>query len=135
MATVRQALDATWRRTFPGLSRDDAFRELGRLSVRGYLDTMIGKAVLGMFRLLGVRRSLLKLHQSISGGSNYVKTTSEQVGPTTIEITVHDASEMPTFWEGILLGGAELIHARNLRLSIIARPAPAAGYRVEWDEA
>jgi uncharacterized protein (TIGR02265 family) len=130
----RKALEAAWMRVFPTLSKEDAFRELGRLSVSGYLDTMVGKAVLGLVRLMGVKRSLLRLHQSISGGSNYVKATSTLVGPMTIEIVVQDTSEMPTFWEGILLGGTEIAHAKNLRVTRFTQPAPACGYRVEWDE-
>lgn len=134
VATARKGLEAAWQRVFPELSKTDAFRELGRLSVQGYLDTMVGKAVLGLVRIMGVKRSLLRLHQSLSGGSNYVKASSELVGPNTIEITIQDASDMPTFWEGVLLGGAQIAHAKNLRMTIIDRPVPACGYRVEWDD-
>jgi uncharacterized protein (TIGR02265 family) len=131
---ARRGLEAARLRVFPDVPEDEAFRELGRLSVIGYLDTMVGKAVLGMVRLMGVKRSLLRLHQSVSGGSNYVKTSSVLVAPTCIEITIEDVTGLPTFWEGILLGGAQVAHAKNLRLVRFERPAPACGYRVEWDD-
>lgn len=134
VATARKALEAAWKRVFPELSEADAFRELGLLSVKGYLDTMLGKAVLGMVRLLGVRRSLLRVHQTLAGGANYVKASSELVGPTAIEVSLNDTTGMPTFWEGVLLGGIQIAHAKNLRLTPLPRPAPGAAWRVEWDE-
>lgn len=131
---VQQALRATHRHIYPELSEADAFRELGISSVRGYLDTFVGKAVLGVVKLIGVKRSLMRLHLTLSGGNNYLQSTPAVIGPTCIEITLNDVSDMPTFWEGVLFGGAQVAHAKNLRMTMVPRDAPSCAFRVEWDE-
>lgn len=131
---ARKALQAAHRRLYPQLSEADAFRELGVSSVKGYLDTFVGKALLGVVKLIGVKRSLMRLHLTLSGGNNYLHSAPQVVGPTCIEITLNDVSDMPTFWEGILFGGAQVAHAKNLRMSLVPKEPPSWAYRVEWDE-
>ncbi len=135
MDTVHRALQAAHRHLFPELSEAEALRELGRLSVRGYFDTFVGKAAVGMIRLIGVRRSLLRLHTTWRSGNNYVETTTSILGPTCIEISINDTSGMPTFWEGLLVEGANIAHAKNLRTTLLPAPnPPAQTYRVEWTD-
>jgi uncharacterized protein (TIGR02265 family) len=131
---ARKALQAAHKRLYPDMTEAEAFRELGISSVKGYLDTFIGKALLGVVKLIGVRRSLMRLHLTLSGGNNYLHSTPEVIGPTCIEITLNDVSDMPTFWEGILFGGAQVAHAKNLRMSLVPKTPPSYSYRVEWDE-
>jgi len=54
-------LEVTVAELFPSVSRQEGFRRLGELAVNGIGNTMIGKVLVQMARLMGPRRSMLRL--------------------------------------------------------------------------
>lgn len=132
--TVRAGLELAHKRLFKELTLEQALFELGASSMRGYTDTLVGKALLGVIRLIGVRRSLLRMHLSMSAGNNYLVTNAEVLGPAAIQLTFNDVSGMPSFYQGIIEEGGRMAHAKNLRLTSIPTPAPGHIFRVEWDD-
>lgn len=131
---VRAGLELVHRHLFKDRSFEDALIELGASSLRGYFETILGRALLGVLRLIGVRRSLLRLNVSMNGGNNFMKTTSEVIAPNCIQVTFSDVSGMANFYRGIIEEGGRLAHAHNLRLTSVERPAPGHAFLVEWDD-
>jgi uncharacterized protein (TIGR02265 family) len=119
---------------FPGVPAAEAMRSFGAASLRGYNETMLGSAVVGLLKLLGTRRALERLRVSMSAGSNYLKTEFTGLTETSAELTVSDVSTMPEFYQGIFEEGGRLIGAKNFRVTL--KPGgggPGASYHVEWD--
>ena len=119
---------------YPGQSEDEAFHQLGVSSMRGYTETLIGKALMQILKLIGVRRSLLRMHTSMRSGNNYLETSANVVAGNCIDLTFSDVSGMPSFYRGILEQGGVMAHAKNLRVTTVASAPPGHTFRVEWDE-
>lgn len=134
LEVVHKAFNVVIPRLFPDVPREQALLELGRTSLRGFTETLLGRALLQVLKLIGVRRSLLRMHTSMRSGNNFLETFSTVIGPSCIDLKFSDVSDLPTFYQGILEEGGRLAHAKNLRISTLISDPPMHIYRVEWDE-
>lgn len=119
---------------FPDLTEEEAFHELGVSSMRGYSDTLLGKALIQILKLIGVRRSLLRMHTSMRAGNNYLETFATVIAGNCIQLRFSDVSGMPSFYQGIIEEGGRMAHAKNLIVTTVASTPPGHEFRVEWDE-
>lgn len=134
ITVMKRALQMATQRLFPSEAEDEALRQLGALSMRGYAQTLIGQAVVEILKIIGVRRSLLRMHTNLRSGNNYLETSSQVVSPTCVELSLSDASGIPSFYRGIFEEGGRMAHAKNLRITSVPAQAPRHTFRVEWDE-
>jgi uncharacterized protein (TIGR02265 family) len=134
LEVVDKAFAIVRTRLYAGMSEDEALHELGLSSLRGYTETLLGKALIQILKLIGVRRSLLRMHTSMRSGNNYLETFSTVVSSTCIDLKFSDVSGMPSFYQGIIEEGGRMAHAKNLKVTTIASEAPSHTFRVEWDE-
>ncbi len=119
---------------YEGMSEPEALHQLGVISMRGYTETLLGKAVIQLLKLIGVRRSLLRMHTTMRSGNNYLETSSVVLASNCVELKFSDVSKMPSFYQGIIEEGGRMAHAKNLRVSTADNAAPGHTFRVEWDE-
>lgn len=131
---VRKSFRHVTAQLFEGQPEDEALRELGMSSMRGYGDTLIGKALIQILKLIGVRRSLLRMHTSMRSGNNYLETFSNVIAPNCVELRFSDVTGMPSFYQGILEEGGRMAHAKNLRVTSVKSEPPGHTFRVEWDD-
>jgi uncharacterized protein (TIGR02265 family) len=82
---------------YPALSRDDALFKLGTEIVDGYADTLFGKALMAMMKLLGPRRALERLPQSYRGGNNFTDVKLTAKGPREYEMWMNEVGESAQF--------------------------------------
>lgn len=134
LTMVHQACRVVIPVLFPGRSDADALHALGVSSMRGYSETLLGKALMQVLKLIGVRRSLLRMHTTMRAGNNYLSTSAVVVNDHCVELRLSDVSEMPTFYQGIIEEGARMAHAKNLRITSADSAPPGHTFRVEWDE-
>ncbi len=102
--------------------------------MRGYTETLLGKALMQIMKLIGVRRSLLRTHTSMRSGNNFLETSATVIAGNIIELRFSDVSGMPSFYQGIIEESSRMAHAKNLRVSTVASDPPAHTFRVEWDD-
>ena len=134
MEVVTRAFAIVRASLYPGMSEEHALHALGLSSLRGYTETLLGKALLQILKLIGVRRSLLRMHTSMRSGNNYLETFSTVVSNTCIDLKFSDVSAMPSFYRGLIEEGGRMAHAKNLRVTSVASEPPGHTFRVEWDE-
>ena len=135
VTVVRKACQALMPVLYPSMSEEEAFHELGLSSMRGWSETLLGKALMQVLKLIGVRRSLLRMHTTMRSGNNYIETSSVVISGNCIELIFSDVSGMPTFYQGIIEEGARMAYAKNLRVTTGAGSTPPGHtFRVEWDE-
>ncbi|MFZ5439923.1 MAG: DUF2378 family protein [Myxococcota bacterium] len=132
--SVKRVFKVVVTELYAGVDEAEALRQLGAQSMKGYGETLIGKALLQILKLIGVRRSLLRMHTSMRSGNNYLETFSNVVGPNCIELRFSDVTGMPSFYQGILEEGGRMAHARNLRVTTAVSEPPGHTFRVEWDD-
>ena len=79
----------------PTLTPQEAHRRLGELFFEGYTDTFLGKAMLGILRVVGPMRALARMPQNLRSGSNYLECQFEKLGPFQARLTVNEVDQMP----------------------------------------
>src|SRR3954466_2172101 len=95
-------LEVTVAELFPAVSRQEGFRRLGALAVNGIGNTMIGKVLVQMARLMGPRRSMLRLPQSFTAMNNFMKMELHEVEPNHFQVHVHETYGHPAYVQGAL---------------------------------
>jgi len=122
--------------TYPGLPREEAFRKLAEAHVQGYGRTAVGRAVLGVMRLLGPRRVVQRLPQTLRATDNYTQVELVERGPTFFEMRLNSTQDAPGYTEAIFeslmrVGGAELPKVTKTQVD----PAvPSTTYLLTWVE-
>lgn len=122
--------------TYPGMPREEAFRKLAEAHVQGYGRTVIGRAVYGVMRLLGPRRLVQRLPQTLHATDNYTEAELVERGPTTYEMKMNSAVDAPGYVESLFesmlrVGGAE--SPKVTRIDVDPE-APSSTYQLTWAE-
>jgi len=97
---------------WPGLPREQAFRQLAEAHVEGYGRTLMGRAAFGVMRLLGPRRLVMRLPQTLRANDNDTEAELVARGPTTYELWVNSVLDAPGYAEALFeallrIGGAQ----------------------------
>jgi uncharacterized protein (TIGR02265 family) len=71
---------------FPNQPRPEQLRLVGRVFISGYRATTIGYAVLTMARVIGLKRTLLRMGRNLQTTGNYLEVDTEDVGPTEVVV-------------------------------------------------
>ncbi len=122
--------------TYPGVPREQAFRQLAETHVQGYGRTVIGRAVYGVMRLLGPRRLVQRLPQTLRATDNYTEVELLERGPTTYEMRMNSALDTPGYVEALFeammrVGGAESPKVTQTHWS---PDVPTSTYLLTWAE-
>jgi uncharacterized protein (TIGR02265 family) len=87
---------------YPGMTKVEAFGHLARAHVEGYGATLLGRAVMGVMRVLGPKRMVLRLPEVLRATDNYTEATLKELGPARYEIRFNSSLEAPGYVEGLL---------------------------------
>jgi uncharacterized protein (TIGR02265 family) len=122
--------------TYPDVPREEAFRRLAETHVQGYGRTVIGRAVYGVMRLLGPRRLVQRLPQTLHATDNYTEAELVERGPTTYEMKMNSALDQPGYVESLFesmlrVGGAESPKVTRIHVD---PQAPSSTYQITWTE-
>lgn len=71
---------------FPGVAETEAWRSFGRGFVDGYVQTLVGSAVIGLGRAIGTRRFLERMSRNFKTGSNFAPVSVTTVGSNEVII-------------------------------------------------
>ena len=91
---------------FPALDAEQQQYEVARVTVNQFTDGWLGKAMFGAVKLVGARRSLQRLTNSLRSGANFLETRLTVVDDRTLELWLNDASGVPHFYAGLLSAGS-----------------------------
>jgi uncharacterized protein (TIGR02265 family) len=64
----------------------DRFRHLGRMFMRGFVETPMGFAALTAGKVFGTRRTLLRMGRNFRTAANYIETENTELGPKELRI-------------------------------------------------
>jgi uncharacterized protein (TIGR02265 family) len=96
-------LALTREELLPDLTEEDAYRELGRLVVRGHVRTPLGRAMAGTARLMGPARVLTSLTWVLRSASNFMRASLTRLGPRNFVATLNAHVPVSTYNQGVLL--------------------------------
>lgn len=72
----------------PGMARHEAWYRVGRRLGDNFGDTLLGKALYGVARVLGPRRMLARMARNLQTSSNYTTARTRELPGGDIELTV-----------------------------------------------
>lgn len=115
----------------PTLSPEAQRVALGRRFVRGYTETIVGRALLTAMRVIGPKRALLRMERSFRTGNNYSRVTFRET-PSGIELDVLGAP-YPEWYEGMVRESLEITGAKEIELTRLKyEPPEVTTYRVAF---
>lgn len=131
-AVWAEALSITREEIFPFLPTPEGFRELGRTVLNGYAETLVGKALASIVRLIGPKRTLARMTKNLRSASNFNDTRFVDLGPTSAEIWVNEGIIHPEYVGGLLEGALRYAGATNPKISVLARDENGCTYSASW---
>ncbi len=120
---------------YPGEPIAEATFKIGEAYVEGFRQTMLGRAVLSLLRVLGPRRTIARATQNFRAGNNYTETRVTELGPTQFEVWMNEVGDFPEFTAGIIQAGVRMSGAKELRVEPLGYDGHACTYRITWKEA
>ena len=119
---------------YPDLAVDARHRRIGTLALDGFKDTTIGKALMGILKIIGPRRSMHRLARNYRTVNNFCEPEVVERAPNQFTVTFHDAIGMPEYWAGTLQAAAESIGAPEPRVAVVKHDPPACVLEIVWRE-
>lgn len=134
LPTWWKVIAATAELLAPGASVEDAHREAGRELVRGFEQSLVGKTSFLVLRMLGHRRAVTKLAESFKSADNASTVDVLEATPTSarVRIAVEGGHPQPTYTEGILLEGLQMLGAKDVAVKHQRDAARAVLFDVTW---
>lgn len=123
----------------------ERFRHLGRIFMKGFVETPMGFAALTAGRVFGVRRTLLRMGRNFRTATNYSFSEEREVGPKEVHLRVGIAPQfLPSvsersalfaeYRQGVLEGVLDVLGARGtvevLQVDLVKQDFT---YRVTWE--
>ena len=117
---------------FAASPQKEAQFRLGELMIDGYKETFLGRAVLGMIRVLGPRRTLQRATQNFRSGNNYTESKVAEKTPTHLELWMNEVGPFPEFTAGIIFAAMRAAGAADVTVEVIAYDGHACTFKVAW---
>lgn len=126
------AVAATSRHLYPTATAEEAQRLIGRDTIAGFGETMVGKAMFAMLRLIGITRTLERSARSYAASSNYTQVTLTKTGPTSYDFQLNEMHTLPQFDMGIVEGMLTYLGAKQLNVTLKSKNVDGFTLHLEW---
>jgi uncharacterized protein (TIGR02265 family) len=120
---------------YPGQTLEQGAWKLGEACIDGFQETMLGRAMLSLMRVLGPRRTLMRATQNFRAGNNYTEARIQELGPRDFELWRNEVGSLPSFTAGIIHAGLRTAGATSIRIQMEGYDGHACSYRISWSEA
>jgi uncharacterized protein (TIGR02265 family) len=130
--TWKRCLEVAVTDLYGRLPRDEGYRRLGHDMVQGMGKTVIGRAMVGVARLLGPLRALRRLDHNLHSADNYVQARITELSSHWCEVGINEVMNQPGYYQGILEACLEMAGAREIRVELIGREGNGASFLVQW---
>lgn len=119
---------------YPGLPREEGFRQLAAHHVDGYGQTLVGRALMRLLRLLGPRRTVQQMAHALRSSDNYTEVRLTQLGPCAYEMWLNSVVDAPGYSEALFVGILRVSGAQEPRARIARYENEGTTYLLTWKE-
>lgn len=130
--TWRRCVEIAVRDLYPEHPRAEGYRLIGHDLVEGLASTALGRAMVGVGRLLGPTRSLRRMNNTFRSADNVVESRLTELSATRFELWINEVMGQPTYYVGILEACLPLAGARRVQVRVASREGRSATYLIEW---
>jgi uncharacterized protein (TIGR02265 family) len=116
---------------FPEIGADEQPYHLGRRFLDSYSETLVGKALLAMIRVLGPKRTLERMTRNLRSANNYTETELVPLPDGAFRLTFNRVL-VPAFYRGLVQRSVEVAGAQGVDVRFEGRAGEAAAFVVRW---
>lgn len=116
----------------PSLTPEQKQNHFGVRLVEVYGDTLVGKAMYAMMRLIGPERSIQRATRSFRTATNFLDTSYVVHGPRDWELTMNEVV-FPHRYPGFFEKALSVAGAKNVKVELTRLTDTHASYRSRWD--
>src|SRR4029453_3394206 len=109
--------------------------KIGEACIDGFRETMLGRAVLSLLRVLGPRRALMRATQNFRAGNNYTESRLKELGPTQFELWMNEGGPDPSFTARTIHARLRVAGAHDIVIETSGYDGHPCTYRINWSEA
>lgn len=121
------------RRAFPQASDADAYREMGRVFVRGYLDTLTGKLIAVAVPFLSAEALLKRMERYLTLGRSDLRFVLTPVAPKHMHAELDDPYLVPAeFLAGMLVEGFERLRVSSSHVEVKDLGGGKSELEIRW---
>jgi len=111
---------------------DTRFRKLGNSVMLHHEETVMGKAVITVMRLMGPKRVLNRINSTLRSGNNYIQATLAPTGPTSWEGSVNECNGNPHYIAGVIEQGLIISGAKEVKVDVSDFDGHSAMFKLAW---
>lgn len=126
-----RCIDVALRHVTPGKKREEALRELGRVLIDGFFQTIVGSVIAVGLPMLGPERVVQRLPRYITSTSLGVKMTMEKLGERRYLLRSLDAYALPELTAGLIEAGL-LRTKTTVTATVVERAPDAYALEIRW---
>lgn len=119
---------------YPTKSIDEATYELGMSMMGRYGDSLLGKALFAVIRMLGPMKVLKRVPEYFKQGNNYADVKIEVTGPSSYILDHNEVGAWPHYVRGSMHGSGKVIGLKGHAVELLSYDGHRATLRVSWDE-
>jgi uncharacterized protein (TIGR02265 family) len=120
------------REIHPKLPEAEAFERLAQATVEAGFQTLLGKALAPMLRLVGPRRMLARTQQNMRNGNNYTVAKYQEVSPSSADVWMNEVGLSRHYMLGVLRTASRFLGVSNVIVTVTAHDEAGCTYRIAW---
>lgn len=125
-------LRKTAKRLSPDAPESEALERVGREMLRGLFDTLVGRGMLMVMKLLGPRKALLQIAESYKTSDTITKVTTAELSPTHVKLSFNSVGGVPTYVRGLLAEAMDVLKVKNGVITFLERADGGTDFEVKW---
>jgi uncharacterized protein (TIGR02265 family) len=131
METWYACIELAMSRFDPSLTFEQKQNRFGVRLVETYGETLIGKALYSMMRVIGPERSIVRATRAFRTSVNFLETSHVMHGPRDFELTINEVV-MPHRYPGFFEAALGVAGAKNVRAELSKVTETHATFRARW---
>ncbi len=115
----------------PDGTREKQFFNLGHRIVASFGETMIGRALVALMRVIGPRRALERMTRNLRAANNFTETSVRSIDDHHTEVTCSPVFS-PDFFRGLFTGSVEISGGLEVKVDTVSIKDGTGVFSVQW---
>jgi uncharacterized protein (TIGR02265 family) len=120
------------KQIYPKVPEPEAMFQLGERFIQGFAETIVGKALGQLIRIIGVHRAMKRFTQSLRSSNNFMEATAVPTGDNSYSITISNVHNQPGFMQGVMTAGSRFMGLKDPVMTIEKREGAGCVYSLKW---
>jgi uncharacterized protein (TIGR02265 family) len=116
----QKAVDAIARSLHPELTMGEAQRKLGESTVYGFEQTVLGKAMVALSRIIGPRRALHRFPMMSRSSNNFSRMEARELAPSDFELVCDPYVGWPEYVQGCIRAVIDVCGGKDPRVDLVS---------------